>query len=1141
MQFRRRVGGTLKVEVKQLPVEHCTCLYNRYRNDDRHARVPVSDHVLTNTRARALTFARDRKKTWGQPLFLAPQLRLHRRNSTTPHRRHYESRLALKVQRCLCAMQHRLDIAYNARGSFLTRMWESCRTMPMIAGFPRGPPVSHAPLIPALLQTHLNTQQPLSQHFLHPISVRAQHAQRTINYHNQLELQFTALIEQTHTRQMILGSNRSRSTPWNEQEFRIPARCSMTQATRWPAYCSIFTSITLIGSQDLAVKSRPNLFTSYFKYINSSLAVSLVTAAKTKRSNAKSSVISNTIRVVFDNRADRKAVECWDTCAPGARTLPQPPPTLWKDRHSRSCQRRLHNRPSGNSVATGLVTLRGRLCGSDLVRGSQTPLPASSCMSEGIRAALRPCLNSKVCSLSLATLTQVRLENNMAARDGAKVSTECTSSFTLSLSRSLLGVGTEGRTPCDVKSERKSTLSANWDTVLTADGVVTNAGMKRWGKRVHPEKTHRPEASPATIPTSGSDPAGNGTQFAQMGGGSGVGWRVRAPVPPTWQMLSSIVALGIRHQVGPARALSTSIMSQQRQMKKAMALACSDPAVDLPQGHAFSAYWSLSCVSIGCCRTPGSYGICKVFHFKSTIGSEGRREGLINCDPIAKVTSLTMGLEHGTRRAVIVHLTRALYVVLPLRSRRLRTGPGRCELESRDLAQGLPHVLEIPVSQVSQLSIFPSLQSSKYSEQRTPLSPCCPSSAQRIARVICLDPHKRVPRLRTRKREISAVERFLKCLGHRFTAEVSNAAEGELRRRMSGDGMQERVKQESREETSWLTATSDMFPACEDPGDTAENRNRLALVDSKYGPFSITSHLSEALIKFYFQDIPPPRANLVPAYLELFPASKAEKRARDKDDTATRIKRSIAAKRKALNWRAKTEEEPAEEPLQVLLPEHARKQVWKFRITCHMPIVTTQSRSEKTTSTAVNLSGWARRWVKVLSFCALHRQLQTRTDAAPAAGITTDTRDTLRALSIVPFLPQLLFATIFSYPCHNRYPSADNRLNVSLNRCDHITDYSLFTVSSPFMDQTFEKSPHWRVVNCCKVSWRLLTDVHYRCLQQGRFEAECKSRKIVYILDDNMPAGVLTANMAERQFHDVLATKMATASVCSMITQCGWT
>ncbi|KAJ8894916.1 hypothetical protein PR048_000223 [Dryococelus australis] len=51
-----------------------------------------------------------------------------------------------------------------------------------------------------------------------------------------------------------------------------------------------------------------------------------------------------------------------------------------------------------------------------------------------------------------------------------------------------------------------------------------------------------------------------------------------------------------------------------------------------------SAYWSLSCVFIGCCPAPGSYGVRKVFPCKSAIGSVACRAVLINCDPIAKKT-----------------------------------------------------------------------------------------------------------------------------------------------------------------------------------------------------------------------------------------------------------------------------------------------------------------------------------------------------------------------------------------------------------------------------------------------------------------------------------------------------------------------
>ncbi|KAJ8877470.1 hypothetical protein PR048_021925 [Dryococelus australis] len=52
---------------------------------------------------------------------------------------------------------------------------------------------------------------------------------------------------------------------------------------------------------------------------------------------------------------------------------------------------------------------------------------------------------------------------------------------------------------------------------------------------------------------------------------------------------------------------------------------------------------SLNCMFIGCYSTPGSCGIRKVFPYKSIIGSEACRAGLINCDPIAKVTARRKG------------------------------------------------------------------------------------------------------------------------------------------------------------------------------------------------------------------------------------------------------------------------------------------------------------------------------------------------------------------------------------------------------------------------------------------------------------------------------------------------------------------
>ncbi|KAJ8872713.1 hypothetical protein PR048_026327 [Dryococelus australis] len=58
--------------------------------------------------------------------------------------------------------------------------------------------------------------------------------------------------------------------------------------------------------------------------------------------------------------------------------------------------------------------------------------------------------------------------------------------------------------------------------------------------------------------------------------------------------------------------------------------------IDFPVDSPQQISQSLSCVFIGCCPAPGSYGIRKVFPGKSAIGSEACKAGLINCDPISK-------------------------------------------------------------------------------------------------------------------------------------------------------------------------------------------------------------------------------------------------------------------------------------------------------------------------------------------------------------------------------------------------------------------------------------------------------------------------------------------------------------------------
>ncbi|KAJ8896120.1 hypothetical protein PR048_001462 [Dryococelus australis] len=95
-----------------------------------------------------------------------------------------------------------------------------------------------------------------------------------------------------------------------------------------------------------------------------------------------------------------------------------------------------------------------------------------------------------------------------------------------------------------------------------------------------------------------------------------------------------------------------------------------DPIAETPQS---SEYWILSYVFIGCCPTPGNYGIGKVFPWKSAIGPEACRVCLINCDPTAKnaVTRLTQGpfskSDAASERNTTLHVkgTEMLYKPLP--------------------------------------------------------------------------------------------------------------------------------------------------------------------------------------------------------------------------------------------------------------------------------------------------------------------------------------------------------------------------------------------------------------------------------------------------------------------------------------------
>ncbi|KAJ8891816.1 hypothetical protein PR048_004370 [Dryococelus australis] len=81
------------------------------------------------------------------------------------------------------------------------------------------------------------------------------------------------------------------------------------------------------------------------------------------------------------------------------------------------------------------------------------------------------------------------------------------------------------------------------------------------------------------------------------------------------------------------RVLNSSL-SQNESANFSGLLSSLDPQLDFSA----LAYWSLRCVFIGCCHTPGGNGIRKVFPCTSAIGSEECRAGLINSEPIAKAS-----------------------------------------------------------------------------------------------------------------------------------------------------------------------------------------------------------------------------------------------------------------------------------------------------------------------------------------------------------------------------------------------------------------------------------------------------------------------------------------------------------------------
>ncbi|KAJ8896487.1 hypothetical protein PR048_001831 [Dryococelus australis] len=100
-----------------------------------------------------------------------------------------------------------------------------------------------------------------------------------------------------------------------------------------------------------------------------------------------------------------------------------------------------------------------------------------------------------------------------------------------------------------------------------------------------------------------------------------------------------------------------------------------------------SAYWSLGCVSIGCCPTHGSYGVRKELPCKSAIGSEACRMGLINCDPIAKPNPWTAYLRRNGGSFDVLHTPRlrGMHAVLQVWAPRGCYSPRKSGLSSPPL------------------------------------------------------------------------------------------------------------------------------------------------------------------------------------------------------------------------------------------------------------------------------------------------------------------------------------------------------------------------------------------------------------------------------------------------------------------------
>ncbi|KAJ8894972.1 hypothetical protein PR048_000280 [Dryococelus australis] len=175
--------------------------------------------------------------------------------------------------------------------------------------------------------------------------------------------------------------------------------------------------------------------------------------------------------------------------------------------------------------------------------------------------------------------------------------------------------------------EKTRLPTASSDTIPTCENPVTwpgiGPGSPRWG------------ASSITTQLPRTHLNYDYRNYPLVGGFS----RVSHPPPPAFAFLCRSVLISL-HLMNPAEGNGkpSPVLSCQLPCSRRGPLYRMRPLFQPIFGMSpqSSAYWSLRCVFIGCCPTPGSYGIRNVFPCKSAIGSEACRAGLINCDTIAK-------------------------------------------------------------------------------------------------------------------------------------------------------------------------------------------------------------------------------------------------------------------------------------------------------------------------------------------------------------------------------------------------------------------------------------------------------------------------------------------------------------------------